>query len=57
VRECWASAFSERSIRYAFAHGPARGGAPAVVLQRLVAARARGVMFTANPITGASDEW
>lgn len=56
VRECWASAFSERSIRYAFAHGLARAGAPAVVLQRLVAARASGVMFTANPITGAFDE-
>ncbi|WP_330253222.1 phosphoenolpyruvate synthase [Nocardia sp. NBC_00565] len=56
VRDCWASAFSERSIRYAFAHGQPRAGAIAVVLQRLVAADASGVMFTANPITGATDE-
>ncbi|MFD0362981.1 phosphoenolpyruvate synthase [Nocardia sp. GCM10030253] len=56
VRECWASAFSERSIRYAFAHELTRTGAAAVVLQQLVAAQASGVMFTANPITGAADE-
>ncbi|MEU0504085.1 phosphoenolpyruvate synthase [Nocardia sp. NPDC005998] len=56
VRDCWASAFSDRSIRYAFAHGQPRAAAIAVVLQRLIAARASGVMFTANPITGATDE-
>jgi pyruvate,water dikinase len=56
VRECWASAFSERSIRYAFAHQLAPTSAAAVVLQRLIAARTSGVMFTANPITGAADE-
>ncbi len=56
VRDCWASAFSERSIRYAFAHGQPRANAIAVVLQRLIDARASGVMFTANPVTGAADE-
>ncbi|MEV0294030.1 phosphoenolpyruvate synthase [Nocardia sp. NPDC050710] len=56
VRDCWASAFSERAIRYAFARGLPRAGAPAVLLQRLVAARASGVVFTANPATGARDE-
>ncbi|WP_223885154.1 phosphoenolpyruvate synthase [Nocardia colli] len=56
VRDCWASAFSERSLRYAFTHKQPRAGAVAVVLQRLIAARASGVMFTANPITGARDE-
>lgn len=56
VRDCWASAFSERSIRYAFAHGRPRAAAMAVVLQRLIVARASGVMFTANPISGAADE-
>lgn len=55
VRDCWASAFSERSIRYAFARSRPVGGAPGVVLQRLVAARASGVLFTADPSTGASD--
>ncbi|WP_327113737.1 phosphoenolpyruvate synthase [Nocardia sp. NBC_01730] len=56
VRACWASAFSERSVRYAFADGKPRAVATAVVLQRLIAARASGVAFTANPISGASDE-
>ncbi|MEV0340425.1 phosphoenolpyruvate synthase [Nocardia sp. NPDC050713] len=55
VRDCWASAFSERSIRYAFARSRPVGGAPGVVLQRLIAARASGVLFTADPRTGASD--
>ncbi|WP_246010811.1 phosphoenolpyruvate synthase [Nocardia mexicana] len=56
VLACWASACSERVIRYAFAHGLPLPAAPAVVLQRLVAARAGGVLFTANPMTGAPDE-
>ncbi|WP_280317160.1 phosphoenolpyruvate synthase [Nocardia wallacei] len=56
VRDCWASAFAERVIRYAFAHGLPLPGVPAVVLQRLVEARTSGVLFTANPMTGAPDE-
>ncbi|MFD3703164.1 phosphoenolpyruvate synthase [Nocardia sp. NPDC058658] len=56
VRDCWASAFSERAIRYAFARELPRAGAPAVVLQQLITARASGVVFTANPTTGARDE-
>ncbi|MEU2254153.1 phosphoenolpyruvate synthase [Nocardia xishanensis] len=56
VRDCWASAFSERSIRYAFARSRPVGGAPGVVLQRLVSARASGVLFTANPSTGTPGE-
>nr|WP_067719494.1 phosphoenolpyruvate synthase [Nocardia yamanashiensis] len=56
VRDCWASAFAERAVRYAFARELPRAGAPGVVLQRLVAARASGVLFTANPTSGARDE-
>lgn len=56
VRDCWASAFSERSVRYAFARGRRPATKIAVVLQRLVPARASGVVFTANPVTGAADE-
>ncbi|MET8648906.1 phosphoenolpyruvate synthase [Nocardia aurea] len=56
VRDCWASAFSERAIRYAFARGLPPASGPAVVLQRLVTARASGVVFTANPTTGALGE-
>lgn len=56
IRDCWASAFSERAVRYAFARNLSRSLVPAVVLQRLVAARASGVVFTLNPMTGARDE-
>ncbi|MFE3258648.1 phosphoenolpyruvate synthase [Nocardia sp. NPDC059091] len=56
VRDCWVSAFSERAVRYAFAHGLSRAYAPAVVLQRLISARSSGVVFTRNPMTGADDE-
>ncbi|WP_280261550.1 phosphoenolpyruvate synthase [Nocardia wallacei] len=56
VLRCWASACSERVIRYAFAHGLPLPAVPAVVVQRLVAARAAGVLFTADPMTGAPDE-
>ncbi|GAB3132620.1 hypothetical protein GCM10027289_21110 [Tsukamurella serpentis] len=55
VRRCWASAFSERSITYAFAGGHPRTGGVAVVLQKLVDARTSGVVFTADPVTGAAD--
>ncbi|MET7767326.1 phosphoenolpyruvate synthase [Nocardia sp. NPDC005366] len=56
VRDCWASAFSERAIRYAYARDLPPSSAPAVVLQRLVTARASGVVFTADPMTGALGE-
>ncbi|MBF6157987.1 phosphoenolpyruvate synthase [Nocardia cyriacigeorgica] len=56
VRACWASAFSQRSIEYAFAHDQPRVAAVAVVLQRLVPARVSGVMFTADPASGSPDE-
>ncbi|MFE3188354.1 phosphoenolpyruvate synthase [Nocardia sp. NPDC059240] len=56
VRDCWTSAFSERAVRYAFAHGISRSFAPAVVLQRMIVARSSGVVFTRNPMTGAQDE-
>ncbi|WP_309247514.1 phosphoenolpyruvate synthase [Nocardia terpenica] len=55
VRGCWASAFSERVIRYAFAHNVALSGVPSVIVQRLIPARASGVLFTADPVTGATD--
>ncbi|WP_040765741.1 phosphoenolpyruvate synthase [Tsukamurella sp. 1534] len=56
VRRCWVSAFTERSVGYAFAAGRRPSGGVAVVLQRLVDAEVSGVVFTANPITGATDE-
>ncbi len=56
VRACWASCFSERVIRYAFARGRPLTTEMAVVLQRFVAARASGVLFTVNPTTGSPEE-
>jgi pyruvate,water dikinase len=53
VREVWASAFSEAALGYRQARSlPLTGIAMAVVVQRLVAARAGGVVFTADPVTG-----
>ena len=57
VRHCWASLWSARAIAYR-EHGglhPDRV-AIAVVVQRLVAAEVSGVLFTANPVSGARDE-
>jgi pyruvate,water dikinase len=57
VLACFASAFSERALLYR----RVRGGdltaiEAAVVVQLMAEARAAGVMFTANPTTGARDE-
>lgn len=52
VRRCWASLFTERAVAYRarnrIAHDAAR---MAVVVQRMVAPAAAGVMFTADPVT------
>jgi phosphohistidine swiveling domain-containing protein len=52
VRRCWASAWNERAIAY---RGRSPGGtaAMAVVVQRMVAPRASGVLFTVNPMSGS----
>ena len=55
VRRCWASAFSERSVRYLHGHGASPSRGIAVVLQQFVPARAAGVLFTVDPITGSTD--
>lgn len=59
VRRCWASAFSERAVRYRHMRGldfhDLNDYALAVIVQRLVRPRSSGVMFTADPVTGAAD--
>jgi pyruvate,water dikinase len=55
VRGCWASLSSERAIAYRRARG-VRAPGTAVVVQRMVPAESAGVLFTANPVTGARDE-
>ena len=57
VRRCWASLWTDRAIAYRRHHQI--GGSDlriAVVVQRMVDADVAGVMFTANPVTGARDE-
>lgn len=57
VKRCWGSLWNERAIAYRDQHGiPHEGVALAVVVQELVDADAAGILFTANPVTGARDE-
>lgn len=54
VRACWASLWTDRAVAYRADQGidPA-DVALAVVVQRMVDARAAGVLFTADPVTGS----
>jgi rifampicin phosphotransferase len=57
VRRCWASLWSARAIAYRERQG-LRHDRPAiaVVVQMLVPAEVSGILFTANPVSGARDE-
>ena len=53
VRRCWASAFSARALGYAWKNNiDPLTIHMAVVIQKVVDARAAGVMFTVSPTTG-----
>ncbi len=53
VRRCWISLFTDRAILYRAQHGfDHRGVALAVVVQRMIAAEASGILFTADPVSG-----
>ncbi|MGH3253655.1 MAG: PEP/pyruvate-binding domain-containing protein, partial [Trebonia sp.] len=53
VRRCWASLYNDESVAYRRRLGlPEAGVAMAVVMQRMVAPRAAGVLFTRSPVTG-----
>jgi pyruvate,water dikinase len=53
VRRTWGSLFTERTVAYRLRHGADhRDVAMAVVVQRMVDARAAGVLFTADPVSG-----
>jgi pyruvate,water dikinase len=52
VRRCWASLFAERAVAYRVRSGfDHRDVHMAVVVQRMLAPQAAGVLFTADPIT------
>src|SRR6266516_5000811 len=55
VKRCWASLWTARAIGYrARNHIAPQDVSLAVVVQELVPADAAGILFTANPVTGAS---
>ncbi|MFC4586218.1 PEP/pyruvate-binding domain-containing protein [Sphaerisporangium corydalis] len=57
VRRCWASLWGARAMAYRARNGIAADEVTtAVVVQELVPADAAGVLFTANPVTGAMDQ-
>ncbi|MCW5722609.1 MAG: PEP/pyruvate-binding domain-containing protein [Devosia sp.] len=53
IRRCWASAYTSRSMAYAWKNGIEPSEVDmAVVVQKTVNASAAGVMFTLSPLTG-----
>lgn len=57
VIDCWSSLWTGRAIGYRLRSGiDSADVALAVVIQELVDARASGVLFTANPLTGVRHE-
>jgi pyruvate,water dikinase len=53
VSRCWASLFTERAVAYRRSNGiEHRKVRMAVVVQQMVAPRASGVLFTADPVSG-----
>ena len=57
VKRCWSSLWTTRALAYRARQGidPATVSL-AVVVQTMVRASAAGILFTANPLTGARDE-
>jgi rifampicin phosphotransferase len=57
VQRCWASLWTARAVSYrqqgGFDHAAVK---IAVVVQKMVSSEVSGVMFTANPLTSATDE-
>ncbi|WP_040800864.1 phosphoenolpyruvate synthase [Nocardia higoensis] len=55
IVDCWASLFTPRVVTYRARRGMHERPVMAVVVQRMVAAVAAGVAFTADPATGRRD--
>ncbi len=57
VRRCWASLWTARAVAYRHANGfDQLAVSLAVVIQEMVEAEVAGVMFTANPLTSATNQ-
>lgn len=56
VRDCWASLWTQRAFDYREQHGfDHLSIGMGAIIQRLVCAEAAGVLFSADPVTGATD--
>lgn len=52
LNRCWASLFTDRAVSYRLRHGvDHRAADMAVIVQRMAAPQASGVLFTADPVT------
>jgi len=56
ITHCWASTFGARVLYYRLSRGMAAEMPVAVVVQRMIPSQKSGVMFTADPATGAADQ-
>lgn len=57
VKRCWASLWTARAIDYRARHNIVSSDVGlAVIVQELIPAEAAGILFTANPLTGARDQ-
>ena len=56
IRRCWASTFGARVLYYRLSRGMAAEMPVAVVVQRMIPSQKSGVIFTADPATGAADQ-
>jgi pyruvate,water dikinase len=57
VKRCWASLWTGRAVAYRQRKGLGHDVGIAVVVQTMIAAEVSGVVFTANPMTAAVDEY
>ncbi len=56
VKRCWASLWTARAVDYRARHNiPPQEVSLAVVVQKMIPADVAGVLFTADPLTGARD--
>ncbi|MEE9355350.1 MAG: phosphoenolpyruvate synthase [Methylococcaceae bacterium] len=58
IKECWASAFSERGLSYRAENKlPLKGISIAVIIQHMIDPDVSGVAFSCDPLTGAADQY
>jgi phosphoenolpyruvate synthase/pyruvate phosphate dikinase len=55
VKECWASLYGERVLAYRVERQLSEEPAIAVIIQKMIFSEVSGVIFTADPTTGARD--